>query len=151
MVCLLALPIAPQFVAFDRGLDRNITASDIDPAYSAAVTRASLQLLPSTSGARGVHVRLDGRDARRSTEPLRAGVVAARMNEGARRDRVVAISARADQESTPEFPTEFRTLVFVETTQYVTSDSSVWSVQVWHVMLVTGVRERMARVPVAKI
>jgi len=155
MVCLLALPIAPQFIAFDRGfdrgLDRNITASNIDPAYSAAVTRASLQLLPSTSGARGVHVRRDGRDAHRSTESLRAGAVAARMNEGARRDRVVAISARADQESMPEFPTEFRTLVIVETTQYVTSDSSVWSVQVWHVMLVTGVRERMARAPVAKI
>lgn len=158
MVCLLALPIAPQFVAFDRGLghglDRNMTASDVDPAYSPAVTRASLPLLPSTSGARGVgvHVRPDGRDAGRSTEALPVG---ARMNEGAQGGKVVAINARADQEGVPEFPTEFGTLVFVETTvettQYVTSDSSVWSVQVWHVMLVTRVPEQLARVPVAKI
>ncbi len=67
------------------------------------------------------------------------------IERDAARDRVVAINASADREIVPEF----RTLVFIEATQYVTSDSSVWSVQVWRVTLVRAVRDRLARVPVA--
>jgi len=43
---------------------------------------------------------------------------------------------------------QFQTVVFFETTQYVASDSTVWRVQVWHVMLLTAERERLAKVPV---
>jgi hypothetical protein len=67
------------------------------------------------------------------------------LNATPARDRVVAINASADREIVPEF----RTLVFIEATQYVTSDSSVWSVQVWRVTLVRAVPDRLARVPVA--
>ena len=57
-------------------------------------------------------------------------MVAVRLNAAPPRERVVEASVSADQESVPLF----RTLVFVEATQYVTSDSSVWRVQVWRVM-----------------
>jgi len=61
------------------------------------------------------------------------------------RDRVVEASASADQKIVPQF----RTLVFIEATQYMTSDSAVWSVQVWQVTLVTQVGERLAKAPIA--
>jgi hypothetical protein len=81
------------------------------------------------------------------------------MNEAWPLEQVVPISARADQEiasqfTAPEFPASefpaprFQTVVFFETTQYVASDSRVWRVQVWHVMLLTAERERLAKVPV---
>ena len=162
MVCLMALPLAPQFVAFDRGVDRGMTAGNSDHAYSAAVSQPSFESLPSTSGEPGASARLDpsaalrpgSRDVRRSTTPPHAvagrqlapaPVVAARFDSTPSRERVVEASAGADQEVVPQF----RTLVFIETTQYVISDSSVWSIQVWRVTLVSTVRERMARVPVA--
>jgi hypothetical protein len=74
-----------------------------------------------------------------------AQVVAARLNAAPPRERVVEASASADQEIVPQF----RTLVFIEATQYRTSDSSVWSVQVWRVMVVSPVRAQLAGVPVA--
>jgi hypothetical protein len=43
VVCLALLPHAPQFVAFDRGFDRGMTASNSDHAYSAAVVPAALR------------------------------------------------------------------------------------------------------------
>jgi len=151
VVCLALLPHAPQFVAFDRGFDRGMTASNSDHAYSAAGSHPSFQLLPSTSGEPGVPSRLDGRDARRSTTRPHAAshrvasapVVSARLN--AARDQVVAISANGEREIVPQF----RTLVFIEATQYRTADSSVWSVQVWRVTWVSTVPDRLARVPVA--
>ncbi len=153
VVCLALLPHAPQFVAFDRGSDRGMTASNSDHAYSAAV-RPSLQLLPSTSGEPGVPARLDGRDARRSTTRppavaahrlASAPVFSARLNAAPTGDQVVATSANAEREIGPQF----RTLIFIEATQYRTTDSSVWSVQVWRVTWVNTVPGRLARVPVA--
>jgi len=149
VVCLALLPHAPQFVAFDQG----VRASNSDHAYSAAVSQPSFPLLPSTSGEPGVPARLDGRDARRSTTRPRAAshrlasvpVVSARLNAEPASNGVVAISANAEQEIVPRF----RTLVFIEATQYRTADSSVWSVQVWRVTWVSTVPDRLARVPVA--
>jgi beta-lactamase regulating signal transducer with metallopeptidase domain len=164
IACLVALPLAPRFVAFDRG----IPASNSGPVYSAAVSQPSFQSSPSTGGEPGVPARLDpstapsaslgasaagSRDARRSTtrphavagHPLTpAPVIADRWNAAPPRDRVVEASASADQQIVPQF----RTLVFIETTEYVTSDSTGWSVQVWRVTFVTQVREHVADVPV---
>ncbi len=157
VVCLMVVPHAPQFVAFDRGM----LPSNSDHAYSAALSPVSFPSLPSTSGEPGVPVRLDpstalragSRDARRSTTGPRAvshrlastPVVSARLNAAPAGDQVVAISANAERETVPRF----RTLVFIEATQYRTADSSVWSVQVWRVTLVSTVPGRLARVPVA--
>ncbi len=161
---VVCLAHAPQFVAFDRGM----LPSNSDHAYSAAFSPVSFPSLPSTSGEPGVPVRLDpsaapsaslgasaagSRDARRSTTGPRAvshrlastPVVSARLNAAPAGDQVVAISANAERETVPRF----RTLVFIEATQYRTADSSVWSVQVWRVTLVSTVPDRLARVPVA--
>jgi beta-lactamase regulating signal transducer with metallopeptidase domain len=150
VVCLALLPHAPQFVAFDQGM----RASNSDHAYSAAVSQPSFPLLPSTSGEPGVPARLDGRDARRSTTRPRAAshrlasvpVVSARLNAEPASNGVVAIGANAEREIVPQF----RTLVFIEATQYRTADSSAWSVQVWRVTWVSTVPDRLARVPAAK-
>jgi hypothetical protein len=58
---------------------------------------------------------------------------------------VVKASASADQEIVPEF----RTLIFIEATQYGNSESAVWTVQVWRVMWVRTVGDTLAGVPVA--
>jgi hypothetical protein len=163
--CLAALPLAPQFVAFDRGA----LANGSDRAYSAAVSQSSFPSLASASGGRRVSARLDpstspsaslgasaagSRDARRSTKRPHAvggqhfvpeSVVAAGSNAAPPHERVVEASASGDQEIVPEL----RTLIFIETTQYGNSDSAVWRVQVWRVMLVRTVGDTLAGVPVA--
>jgi hypothetical protein len=67
------------------------------------------------------------------------------MNRNELLPRVVPVSANADEDSAPEF----QTVVFIEATQFISSDASVWRVQVWHVMLVGPRSERIGIVPVA--
>jgi hypothetical protein len=148
IVCLAVLPHAPRFVAFDRGM----LASNSDHGYQAsvqpslrttAVIPAALRTGEFSSVGTTVKVIHARATAGRQASP--ANVVTARLNAAPPRERVVAISATADQEIVPQF----RTLVFIEATQYMTSDSAVWSVQVWRVTLVTQVRERLAKAPIA--
>jgi hypothetical protein len=76
-------------------------------------------------------------------------LVAEQVQEASPREHVVTVSENEDQESVPQF----RTLVFIQTTQFVTSDSSVWSVQVWRVTLFGSTsspsQNRWLMVPVA--
>ena len=158
LVCLTVLPHAPRFVAVDHGTPM------IGPVHSASVSRPSFQSSlptaavipaalrisgsPSVGTTRGTtakagHGRDHAQDASRN-EIASAREVAARLNAVPPHDRVMAISATASQ----EVP-EFQTLVFIEAIHFVTSDSTVWSVQVWRVTLVSAVHERLARVPVA--
>jgi hypothetical protein len=170
MACLMALPLVPQFVAFDRGVDRSMAASNSHHPYSAAVSSSSSEpssyqsslrtaaVIPAalrtgepssvgtaakmtTAEVAPAHVRVHD-VAGEQIAPAR--VVAVRLNAAPPRDRVVEASASADQEIVPQF----RTLVFIEATQFVTSDSAVWSVQVWRVMWVSPAGEGLARVPV---
>ncbi|MFI5101972.1 MAG: M56 family metallopeptidase [Terriglobales bacterium] len=150
MVCLALLLHAPQFVAVDRGA----LASSSAHVYSAAVSQPASLSLPSIVGAPGILARLDERDARHSTtrshavarrQLVPARVVAARLNAAPPPDRVVAVSASADREVAPEF----RTLVFIEATQYIMPDSSVWRIQVWRVTLVNPIPDRFTGVPAA--
>jgi len=165
MVCLSVLPHAPQFVAVSHGA----MIRDSDPAPSAAVSQSSSQpslqsslqtaaVIPaafrtggssSVGTARGttakvVHAHVHARDAA-GNQLAPARPVAARMNVAPPHDQVIAIGTSAGQEIVPEL----RTLVFIETTQYMISDSSVWRVQVWRVTLVNTVGGRLVRVPVA--
>ncbi len=163
MACFMAQPHAPQFVAFDRGT----LAGQSDPAYSAGVSQSS-SLRPLLLTAAVVPARLRtgessslGTADRRATAKVvhapvhthdvagqqlaRTRVVVADSNEVLPRERVVEASASADQETVPEF----RTLIFIEATQYGNSDSAVWRVQVWRVMLVTRVRNSLTGVPAA--
>jgi hypothetical protein len=159
VVCLLALPVAPQFVGFDRGMTAKNSAfavsnASLDSSFPrASVIPAALRTSGSSSGAvtpRMTSVKVVHAHAPAGHQVAPVEVVAAGMSDRELpRDLVVPISARLDQEIVPQFQaTEFRTVVFFETTQYVTSDSTVWRVQVWHVMLVGSERERSARVPV---
>jgi len=170
MVCLMALPHAPQFVGFDRGAlashsDRTYSAALQSssqplsfqpllqaPVKTAAVVPAGLQTGESPPGrasdrgttAKVLHPRVHAHDvAGHQLAPAR--VIAARLSATQSHERVVEASASTDQEIVPQF----RTLIFIEATQYRNSDSSVWSVQVWRVILVSPVRDRLAGVPVA--
>jgi hypothetical protein len=166
MACLMALPLSPQFVAFDRGT----LASHSDPVYSAAVSQSSssLSLRPSLPPAAVVAAGLRTRESspvRTSDEGAVAQVVRARLHEhhvagqqpaparvtpaglntAPPREQVVETSASTVQDAVPEL----RTLIFIEATQYRNSGSGVWRIQVWRVMLVSPVRDRLAGVPVA--
>jgi hypothetical protein len=143
--------------------------SNSDPVPSAAVSQSSSQaslqtalqtaaVIPaafrtggssSVGTARGttpkvVHAHVYARDAA-GDQLAPARPVAARMNVAPPHDRVIATSANAGQEIVPEL----RTLVFIETTQYMISDSTVWRVQMWRVTLVNTVSGRLVRLPVA--
>ena len=159
--CLAVLPHAPQVVAFDRG----VSATDSHPVYAAAVSPLSGGF--ATNGRLGVPARLDslsvadGRGARRASKSksvhdaarhqpaapvaaVDARLDAVPLNSSPPRERLVQASANAEQEVVPQF----QTLVFIQTTEYRISNASVWSVQVWRVMLVSPIRNP-AGVPVA--
>jgi beta-lactamase regulating signal transducer with metallopeptidase domain len=162
VACLMALPHAPQFVAFDPGAP----TSHSDPVPLAAVSQSSFgPLLPpaaivpagfqthgsqsaratnSGTTAKVVHARVNT-DTVAGQQIAPARVVAAGSNAVPPRERVVEASASTDQEVVPQF----RTLVFIEATQYGDSDSAVWSVQVWRVTVMRTVRNTLAEVPVA--
>jgi beta-lactamase regulating signal transducer with metallopeptidase domain len=162
VVCLMMLSQAPQFVAFDRGM----AANHSDHPYSAALSHASFKSslqparqLSSRQAAFQPAAVIPAALTTKEASPLRSNVkfVHARVlantlaNNGAQpqpvlvRERVVEVNAVADQELVPQF----RTMVFIEATQYTNSDSLVWSVQVWQVVFVDSLRERLTRVPVA--
>ncbi|MGA7294970.1 MAG: M56 family metallopeptidase [Terriglobales bacterium] len=157
MVCLMAMPRAPQLVAFDREIPVNRSGLE----YSAAVTRpafgvqhapgqtsAQARVIPAAfrsvdSQARAGKIAvLHGADERR---PSAGRFVSATTHATLPRQQIVAASAALDQGMMPQF----QTLVFIEATQCGSPESPVWSVQVWRVTLVTATRERIARMPVA--
>jgi bla regulator protein blaR1 len=158
--CLLTLPMAPQFVAFDRGTviaNSNYAYSTVSRQPSlasssrpaAVAVPAALRIGESSSlamPAKVIHARAA---ASRKLPP--AGVVAARLNVPPESGFVVMTNAvepdpNAEQPNAPPV----QTLIFIESTQYGPSGSAVWSVQVWRVTLVNSVRERVARTPAAK-
>ena len=151
VACLIALPLAPQFVAFDSGIRANNQAYE----YAAAVIPARLKAGPDSvslhpASAAGARVGT-GAVARPSRAKLGSRqfappqAISARMKEEPLRDEVVATSASANQAIVPAI----QTLVFIEATQYRTSNSSVWSVQVWHVTFVSAAPGHLTKVPVA--
>jgi beta-lactamase regulating signal transducer with metallopeptidase domain len=161
VVCLMALPRAPQFVAFDQGLDRGMTASNSARVGTGALARPSRAQLGSypqpqqlwirhgepSSPATAKMTTANAVPARAVAGPELASAqpVSARLNAAPPSNGVVAISATAEREIVPQF----RTLVFIEATRYRTADSSVWSVQVWRVTWVSTVPGPVAAVPVA--
>jgi beta-lactamase regulating signal transducer with metallopeptidase domain len=156
MVCLLSQPQAPQLVAFDRGAP----AVSSDQELAAVVHQPPVQLasfhplqdgpvvMPaasqtSESSPKLIHASLHVRAPKRKVVPERT--VIDRWNTTPSSERMIETSAIADQKAAPAF----QTLVFVEATQYITADSSVWRVQVWRVTLLTPVQNRLLEVPVS--
>jgi beta-lactamase regulating signal transducer with metallopeptidase domain len=160
LVCLMALPVAPRFVAFDRNPVPEYAASVGHPdglaAPSAAVIPASFRSGKSQSPAMAAKTgRAKARTfkvapAQNPTKDLGGTLPAmARINqknEEPPQDQFVAFGVNADQAMIPQL----QTLVFFETTQYTNSNATVWSVQVWRVTFVTEVRKRMEQVPAVK-
>ncbi len=164
VACLMALPRAPQLVAFDRGASAsNSDLASLRPARveTGALARASRAQLGSSSQPRQLFVRSgEPSSVATAAKMTAAKVVPARAAAGRElapapavparfnappRDQVVAMSASAGTDAVPQF----QTLVFIEATEYVSSNSSVWSIQVWRVMLLSAAGDRMARVPAA--
>ncbi|MGA7633809.1 MAG: M56 family metallopeptidase [Terriglobales bacterium] len=168
IVCLAVLSHAPQFVAInrsmnDRGMnDTGFLASTVGHANTVAVGRLSSPMAgvipasfhsdrealapPVTTTPKVVHAHLPAKDAARNRLAA-PQAIAARMNlsNAAMREGLITIRAVAAQENVPEF----RTLVYIETSQYRTADATVWSVEVWQVTVRSAVAARLARTPVA--
>jgi beta-lactamase regulating signal transducer with metallopeptidase domain len=161
MVCLMALPRLPQFVAFDRGGMVNhsdyLYSAAIPPTSlptsvnikSAAVVPASFRMGESSASGSSLATSLKvvsapvraHRITQRALTPARK--LAARPNLPQLRE--VMQNAGASRKNEPEV----RALFFIETTRYVIDDSAVWSVQVWRVTLLSPDWRRLAKVPVA--
>jgi beta-lactamase regulating signal transducer with metallopeptidase domain len=160
VLCLAALPNAPQFVAFDRGA----SASHPSHEYVAAVSPSASQLLPhnnngtsdaSTQPDTSTVPRAAAQKIHRSHAAVRpplsqAQTIDARLNAEPPSDRVVTVSASSGEETAPQFQTLVFIQTTVQTTRYLTPDATVWSVQVWRVTFVNAVRERPAGVAVSK-
>ena len=118
--------------------------SQTSAAIPAAFGIGRSQSVGTANGTTGKIVRAQNRLKDAAGDQLAlAQPVKARMKLEPSQNQLIAISANANQ----EVPS-FQTLVFIEATQYMTSDSSVWRVQVWRVTLVNTVGGRLARVPV---
>ena len=165
VACLMALPRAPQFVAFDRATASvgmvSVGMASVGTGDLARPNRAQLGSSPRpqhlqirysepSSAAKITPAKITAAKvvparaaAGRKLAPAQA--VASRWNAPSSRDPVVALNASTGREAVPQF----QTLFLVEATEYVTSNASVWSVQVWRVTLLSAAGERMASVPVA--
>ncbi len=162
MLCLIAVPHTPQFVAFNRAPLTNsahantatLSQSSVDSSVQAssvgaAVIPASFRMSESSSsGSSGpaspkvVSTRVLGHKS--AQHPLVGTPILAARSNG---PQVPAVMMRTS--ASREIVPQFRTVVFIETTQFVTDDSSVWSVQVWRVTLLSTRLNHSAKVPVA--
>ena len=163
MCCLMVLPHAPQFVAFDRGaLIRS------NQAYSGGLNQASFPTSVNSSSTKTAVVipaLLRMRESSSLTSSLRTSpnVVSAQVPTHASAQRqLTPARTLVSQSNAPrprevmmnaspsgKYGPEVRTLFFIETTQYVIDDSSVWSVQVWRVTVLSTNLNRSAKVPAA--
>ena len=165
VICLLALPHAPQWVAFDHGpslrSSKSVQTATVLPANGrsgvATVQPEGRQPHPPLASLRTAWSRAAihsdamaeaHRHAAATSRLTPPPVVNARWNAPPTAGRMVD-AGTTDAGSNLQSAPQFRTLLFVEATEYTTANSSVWSVQVWQVMLLSPVRERLARVPVA--
>jgi len=162
MLCVIALPDAPQIVAFDRVPMNSAHAASATPNPASF---ASPEPTPLRAAAIPAAWRTDETSSAETAkitapkmvqESVNAGEVAQsqpapptraladRANAAPPSEQTIAISANADR----GIVTEFQTLIFVEATQYGPADSSVWQVQVWRVTLVNAIQPRLIKVPV---
>ena len=155
LVCLLAVSQAPQLVAFDHSMppsDTNLANSAISQPIAQVslptphVVPAALRMSapqPVRATAKIVRARVAVHDS------VSTPVLSAQVREALAAEHLEEVSASVDQEMAPQF----QTLVFVQTTQYINSDSSVWRVQVWRVTLfgpaLSPEQRRWLSVPVA--
>jgi beta-lactamase regulating signal transducer with metallopeptidase domain len=157
LTCVMALQMAPKFVAVDRNAsppntvtartsNQNSSSSSFLSLPSPAAIPAALNTggdaqprVTTTSTAKVFRAR-----SKAANSPGPPRVTKPRAIAPVPSDRLVEASA-TNQQVAPQF----ETLVFVEATQYANSAASIWRVQVWHVMLMNITNERNGKVPVA--
>jgi beta-lactamase regulating signal transducer with metallopeptidase domain len=165
LVCLAAMPHAPQLIAFDRGPAVAASAQQNEYArqYSDAVRTAAPQPeAGNLAHAVPVHMNLPVHSrsqniGHRASTPSRPApvknsdlaVLARQMNSNPPLAQVVEASADAG----PGLMPQYQTLIFVETTQWVNSgrlnsDGPV-VMQVWSVIWIRGSSNATGVIPVA--
>lgn len=149
LVCLMALPRAPQLVAVDHRFNPVMTASGAAASPSAFVPSAVASKQSAAAIDAAFHeqpkVKLAARAIRAPQPAPTTTVAVAKSNAAPPTEGLPVTQVNADQDIVPQF----QTLVFIEATQFGNMPSPVWHVQVWRVTVFSGVREKVARVPVA--
>ncbi len=148
VVSLVALPHAPQFVAVDHGFDQNAIASPavvnsaslVPTAFPASHQTAAAILVAQHEKSR-TRVRSHATGAQQPL-PVQS---ATQTNAATLPFDMIATNANLDEQFVPQF----QTLVFIEATPYGNFAVPLWRVQIWRVTMLTGMRERIAQVPVA--
>jgi beta-lactamase regulating signal transducer with metallopeptidase domain len=157
LVCLVALPHAPQFVAFDRGTSVMASNSNHDalsvgtgdsPVRVAAVIPASLPIIRKQAPQKA-HVVTGLGPVEAGQSPATTPAVS---NGSDSDERLVPVrfsfGANSGADEPQQVTPQFQTLVYVESTQYVVSDAQLWRVQVWRVTTFSRFGERSMRIPV---
>ncbi len=153
LVCLMVVPRAPQFVAFQQ----NARVIDTDTVHSAALSQsqfpsaavipaamltgpsASLEKMPQRAAAPMAGQVIERQAVEHLVERRRpvARAVATRWNTVSKRNPVYMVPAGTNQNAVRE-P---ETLLLIQTTQRVGPNSWVWNVYVWRVTLLNAVQE----------
>jgi hypothetical protein len=150
LLCLMAVPRAPRFVAFGRTTPAvqtgnthaaplsqfHIRAAAVIPAAMRTRSSSSLKKMPQQNAAEAVRHVPD----HPSPAPQ---VIPARLNSGAERDPV-------DAEKNRSVVPVAETLVIIRMAQQVGPNSWVWSVAVWRLDVVNSAQDRMEKAPAAK-
>jgi beta-lactamase regulating signal transducer with metallopeptidase domain len=154
LVCLVALPVAPQFVAFDHTVANGALNDSMYPVAGGrssiqssfrgpAVVPVVLRTGPSSVIAKSMPAKITRAHVARERNFASSQTDISRLSK--RPDYVVETSANVGAKRGPQF----QTLVFIEATQYGSPNAPLWSVQVWRVTVVSGVKERTAGIPAA--
>jgi len=157
LLCLMVVPRAPRFVAFEPSMralpstqgrtallsESQVSATAVVPAAMRTVPSSSLKKLSRPTAAQTI-----GRLAKHFSEhrSLAPHVVPASLNTGGERSPDDTASVRSNH----NVVRASETLLIIRTTQQVGPNSWVWSVDVWRLNLVNSGQDRAEKVPVAK-
>jgi beta-lactamase regulating signal transducer with metallopeptidase domain len=146
LLCLMVVPRAPQFVAFERNtraiqtdeahsapVSQTISAAAVIPAAMRTGSSSSFKKIPQQPAAQVIRRPLEHRHAA-------SRVIAARWSTDTERNPVDTNQSVAPASET---------LLIIRTTERVGPNSWTWSVDVWRVTLVNEVRNGAERAPVA--
>jgi len=156
LLCLMIVPRAPRFVAFEPSM-RALPSAKAHPALltrpqmsAAAVFPAAMRTVPSSSlekTPRPTAAQTIGRlpEHFREHRSLAPRVVPASFHTNAERSRADTASVGTNHNVVPASAT----LLIIRTTQQVGPNSWVWSVDVWRLNLVSA-QDRAEKAPAAK-
>jgi beta-lactamase regulating signal transducer with metallopeptidase domain len=126
-----------------------VTSASFKPESRPLSPRKIRRAIPANADAVGAAQAANAREALMESQLAGDALMAAAHNPSFLSDKFETARHEPNFQQQDIEPT-FSTVVFVQETQFVESDSSVvWRIQVWHVMLVDSAWEHKARVPAA--